>query len=113
MPSRGRGLAVRPWAHAAAVGRRRPSHGSSGGSVIETLVLATLFVVVLVSVVVLIGRVLVRRRQERERWEAEGRPEPPERTPEEQERDRRTALTWGCLLVAVPVALVLLYAVTR
>lgn len=68
---------------------------------------------ILVSVVVLIGRLLVRRREERERWEADGRPEPAPRTDEQKEQDRKTAITWGCLVLAVPVALVLLYTVTR
>lgn len=63
--------------------------------------------------VVLIGRLLVRRRAQREQWEADGRPDPVPRTPEQQERDRRTAITWGCLLIAVPTILVLLYTVTR
>lgn len=44
---------------------------------------------------------------------ADGRPEPRERTPEEKERDRRSAVTWGCLVVAVPVVLVLAYWVSR
>lgn len=73
--------------------------------------LLVLFVAILVSVVVLIGRMLVRRREERERWEAAGRPEEAPRTPEEKERDRRTALTWGCLIIAVPAVLAMLYIV--
>ena len=83
----------------------------SGGSLIDTVFLLVLFVAILVSVVVLIGRLLVRRREQRERWEAAGRPEPTPRTPEEEERDRRTALFWGCLIVAVPAVLALLYLV--
>ncbi|ASK66990.1 hypothetical protein CFK39_00870 [Brachybacterium avium] len=79
----------------------------------DSLILIALFVAILVSVVVLIGRMLVRRREQRERWEAAGRPEPLPRTAEQKEQDRRTSITWGCLLVAVPVVLVLLYAVTR
>ena len=76
----------------------------------ETLILAAIGVSIAVSLVVLIGRLLVRRREDRERWE---RPEPAERSPEEKERDRRTGITWGCLLVAVPVVLVLAYWLTR
>ncbi|MBB5831345.1 hypothetical protein [Brachybacterium aquaticum] len=68
---------------------------------------------ILVSVIVMIGRMLVRRREERERWEREGRPEPAERTPEQQAQDRKTAITWGCLIVAIPVLLVLAYVATR
>lgn len=79
----------------------------------ETLILAAIGVSIAVSLVVIIGRLLVRRREERERWEREGRPEPAERTPEQKERDRRTAVTWGCLVVAVPVVLVLAYWVSR
>jgi hypothetical protein len=80
---------------------------------VETLILAAIGVSIAVSLVVIIGRLLVRRREERERWEREGRPEPAERTPEQKERDRRTAVTWGCLVVAVPVVLVLAYWVSR
>lgn len=72
-----------------------------------------MFVSIGVFTVVIIGRVLMRRREERERWKAAGRPEPLPRTAEEKEQDRKTAITWGCLLVAVPVALVVLYTLTR
>lgn len=61
----------------------------------------------------MISRLLLRRREAREEWEAAGRPGPTPRTPEERERDRKTAITWGCLVLAVPVALVLLYTITR
>ena len=81
--------------------------------VIETLILSAIFVSILIFVVITIGRLLMRRREQRERWEQEGRPEPVPRTPEEKERDRRTAITWGCLALAMPVVLVLLYTVTR
>jgi hypothetical protein len=70
-------------------------------------------VAVAVSLVVIVGRLLVRRREEREQWERDGRPEPAERTPEQKERDRRTSIVWGCLLVAVPAVLVLAYWVSR
>ena len=80
---------------------------------VETLILAAIGVSIAVSLVVLIGRLLVRRREDRERWEREGRPEHAERSPEQKERDRRTGITWGCLLVAVPVVLVLAYWLTR
>ncbi|MGO2191080.1 MULTISPECIES: hypothetical protein [unclassified Brachybacterium] len=70
-------------------------------------------VAILVSVVVLVGQLLVRRQRAREEWEKSGRPEAPERTHEEKMRDRQTAITWGCLVVAVPVVLVLLYTITR
>lgn len=76
----------------------------------ETLILAAIGVSIAVSLIVIIGRMLVRRR---EKWERDGRPEPRERTPEEKERDRRSAITWGCLVVAVPVVLVLAYWVSR
>lgn len=76
----------------------------------ETLILAAIAVSIAVSLIVIIGRMLVRRR---EQWERDGRPEPRERTPEEKERDRRSAITWGCLVVAVPVVLVLAYWVSR
>lgn len=79
----------------------------------ETLILAAIGVSIAVSLVVIIGRLLVRRREEKERWEREGRPEPAERSPEEKERDRRTAMIWGCLIVALPVVLVLVYWVSR
>jgi hypothetical protein len=80
---------------------------------VETLILAAIGVSIAVSLIVIIGRMLVRRREEREQWERDGRPEPRERTPEEKERDRRSAITWGCLVVAVPVVLVLAYWVSR
>lgn len=79
----------------------------------QTLILVVIGVSIAAMLIVLIGRMLVRRREERERWEREGRPEPRERTPEEKERDRRTYITWGCLAVAVPVVLVLAYWVSR
>ncbi|WP_341855471.1 hypothetical protein [Brachybacterium sp. GPGPB12] len=79
----------------------------------ETLILAAIAVSIAVSLIVIIGRMLVRRREEREQWERDGRPEPRERTPEEKERDRRGAITWGRLVVAVPVVLVLAYWVSR
>ena len=79
----------------------------------ETLILAAIGVSIAVSLVVIIGRLLVRRREEKERWEREGRPEAAERSPEEKERDRRTAMIWGCLIVALPVVLVLVYWVSR
>jgi len=97
-------------------GRRSRSSATtrpSGGSAIDTLILFALFTAILISVVVLIGRLLVHRRAQREEWEANGRPEPVPRTAEEKERDRRTAITWGCLVIAVPVVLILLYTVTR
>ncbi|WP_241237382.1 hypothetical protein [Brachybacterium saurashtrense] len=72
-----------------------------------------MFTAILVALVVILSRLLLRRREAREQWEAAGRPEPTPRTPEERERDRRTALTWGCLVVAVPAVLMLAYAVTR
>ncbi|WP_394216941.1 hypothetical protein [Brachybacterium vulturis] len=104
---------MRPWARTAPAAGPHPILSPSGGSTIDTLILLALFVAILVSVIVLIGRMLVRRREERERWEADGRPEPIPRTAEQKEQDRKTAITWGCLLIAVPVALVLLYTVTR
>ena len=79
----------------------------------ETLILAAIGVSIAVSLIVIIGRMLVRRREEREKWERDGRPEPRELTPEEKERDRCSAITWGCLVVAVPVVLVLAYWVSR
>jgi len=72
-----------------------------------------MFTAILVFVVIIIARLLLRRREAREEWEAAGRPEPAPRTPEQQERDRKTAITWGCLVLAVPVVLVLLYTVMR
>ncbi|MGP9613089.1 hypothetical protein ACT3TE_07515 [Brachybacterium sp. AOP42-B2-9] len=69
-------------------------------------------VAILVSVVILIGQLLVRRQRTREEWEKSGRPEAPAPTPEEKAKERQTAVIWGCLIVAVPVVLVLLYAVT-
>lgn len=36
-----------------------------------------------------------------------------ERTEEEKAKDRQTGIIWGCLLLAVPVVLVLVYTVTR
>jgi hypothetical protein len=68
-------------------------------------------VAILVSVVLIIGRMLLRRKEQREQWEADGRPEAPPRTPEEKERDRKTAITWGCLVLAVPTVLALLWFV--
>ena len=68
---------------------------------------------ILVSVVLLIGQLLVRRQREKEQWERDGRPEAPERTSDQKTQDRKTAITWGCLIVAVPIVLVLLYTITR
>ena len=79
----------------------------------ETLILAAIGVSIAVSLIVIIGRMLVRRREEREKWERGGRPAPRARPPQEEERDRRSAITWGCLVVAVPVVLVLAYWVSR
>lgn len=62
--------------------------------------------------IVLIGRLLVRRRQEREQWERDGRPERPERTAEEREQDRRSSGVWVVLLLAVPLVLLGIYWVT-
>lgn len=90
-----------------------PIPRQTGGIAIDTLILLALFVAILVSVVVIVGRLLLRRKEAREEWEAAGRPEAPPRTPEDQERDRKTAIIWGCLVLAVPVVLVLLYSVTR
>ena len=104
---------MRPCHRAADAVRPCPFRGSLKGSAIDTLILVTLFVVVLGSVIALIVRLLMRRREERERWEAAGRPEPVPRTPEQKEQDRRTAITWGCLVVAVPLVLLGLYTITR
>jgi hypothetical protein len=62
---------------------------------VDTLILAAMAVAVAVSLVVIVGRLLVRRREEREQWERDGRPEPAERTPEQKERDRRTSIARG------------------
>src|SRR5690625_1460912 len=94
-------------------GWAQPAARPFQGGVIETLILSAVCVSILVSVVVTIGRLRVRRREQRERGEQEGRPEPVPRSPEEKERDRRTAITWGCRALALPVVLVLLYTVTR
>ncbi|HEX7349743.1 hypothetical protein [Brachybacterium sp.] len=93
--------------------RPSPVPRQSGGFAIDTLILLALFVAILVSVVVIVGRLLLRRKEAREEWEAAGRPEAPPRTPEDQARDKKTAIIWGCLVLAVPVVLVLLYSVTR
>lgn len=62
--------------------------------------------------IVMIGRLLVRRRQEREQWERDGRPERPEPTAEEREQDRRASGIWVVLLLAVPLVLLAIYWVT-
>ncbi|GAA4527002.1 hypothetical protein GCM10023160_22520 [Brachybacterium paraconglomeratum] len=90
-----------------------PSLRPSGGTAIENLILLAMAVAILTSVVVIIGRLLVRRQRAREEWEKNGRPEAPEKTSEEKAKERQTGVIWGCLIVAVPVALVLLYTVTR
>ena len=90
-----------------------PIPALTGGTAIDTLILLALAVAILVSVVLLIGQLLVRRQREKEQWERDGRPETPPRTPEQQAQDRRTTLTWGCLIVALPLALVVLYTLTR
>lgn len=90
-----------------------PIPALTGGTAIDTLILLALAVAILVSVVLLIGQLLVRRQREKEQWERDGRPETPPRTSEQQTQDRRTTLTWGCLIVAVPLALVVLYTLTR
>ncbi|QNN83542.1 hypothetical protein H3H54_08785 [Brachybacterium sp. Z12] len=79
----------------------------------NTLILLALAVAILVSVVLLIGQLLVRRQREKELWERDGRPDAPERTSDQKAQDRKTAITWGCLIVAVPIVLVLLYTITR
>lgn len=68
---------------------------------------------ILVSVVLLISQLLMRRQRQNEEWEREGRPEDPPRTSEQKARDRQAAITWGCLIVAVPLVLALLYTITR
>ena len=85
----------------------------AGGTAITNLILLAMAVAILVSVVILIGQLLMRRQRAREEWERSGRPEAPEKTPEEKATERQTGVIWGCLIVAVPVALVLLYTVTR
>ena len=89
------------------------SHRPFGGTAINTLILLALAVAILVSVVLLIGQLLVRRQREKELWESDGRPDAPERTSDRKAQDRKTAITWGCLIVAVPIVLVLLYTITR
>lgn len=84
-----------------------------GGTAISNLILLAMAVAILVSVVLIIGQLLVRRQRAREEWEKDGRPEAPEKTPEEKAKERQTAVIWGCLVIAVPVVLVLLYTVTR
>lgn len=79
----------------------------------ETFFYAALAALLSISVIVVIGRLLVRRREERAAWEAAGRPDPLPRTPQEQARDRTTGITWGCLALAVPTVLVLLYVISR
>lgn len=65
------------------------------------------------TLIVVIGQMLVRRQRAREEAERTGQPLEPPRSPEEQARDRQTAVVWGCLVVAVPVVLALLYWFTR
>lgn len=36
-----------------------------------------------------------------------------QRTPEQAAKDKQTAVIWGCLFLGVPVALVLVYTLTR
>lgn len=80
-----------------------------GGAAIDTLILMALFVAILGTLVVIIGRLLVRRS----RGEGPFAPAQRERTEAERAQDRRAARTWGCLAVAVPAVLVVLYALTR
>ncbi|MGP9536877.1 hypothetical protein ACT3SP_02640 [Brachybacterium sp. AOP43-C2-M15] len=94
---------MRPCAHPSAVDH-------SGGCVINTPILLALFVAILVSLVLLIGQMLLRRQRRRDDPDA-SREHP--RTEEGKARDRRTGIVWGCLALAVPTVLVLLYAVTR
>lgn len=94
--------------------RRSPApHELSGGTAIENIFYAALLAVFTIGLVLIIGRLLVRRREERAAWESDGRPEPLPRTPEEEARDRRTGITWGCLALAVPTVLVLAYLISR
>lgn len=86
---------------------------SSGGPAIQTLILLVFAVAIAVTLVVVIGQMLVRRQRAREEAERTGQPIDQPRTPEEQARDRQTAVVWGCLVVAVPVVLALLYWFTR
>ena len=99
------------WGRETLSTNRRPPPRPPRRPVIENLILIAIFVSILAFVVITIGRLLVRRKEQREQWERDGRPEPTPRTPEEQERDRKTAITWGCIVVAVPVVLMLLYYV--
>ncbi len=84
-----------------------------GGLVIETLILAALVVAVLTSLVLLIGQMLVRRRRDREEAERTGHSPEEMRTPEQQARDRQTAVIWGCAIVLVPAFLAAAYLLTR
>ena len=85
----------------------------SGGPVIETLILLVFAVAIAVTLVVVIGQMLVRRNRAREEAERTGVPLDAPRSPEDQARDRQTSVIWGCLAVAVPAVLAMLYWLTR
>ncbi|PMC75376.1 hypothetical protein CJ197_08545 [Brachybacterium sp. UMB0905] len=79
----------------------------------DTLILVLFGVTILAALIVLIGRMLVRQREAREHAERTGEPLERPRTPEEQARDRQTAMIWGCIVVALPLLLIGAYVLTR
>lgn len=58
--------------------------------------------------IVVLARLIPRWKREREAEAAR-----PPRTEEEKTRDRQTEKIWGCLVIALPVLLVLVYFLTR
>ncbi|MGO2023079.1 MAG: hypothetical protein ACTH2N_11985 [Brachybacterium tyrofermentans] len=99
---------------------RRCPHQSSpvpfslGGFAIDTLILLAFGVATIGILAVAIYRMISLRRRTRDEARAAGYPsgEMP-RTEEQKARDGQTAKIWGCLVLLVPCALVLLYVVSR
>lgn len=81
-----------------------------GGPAIETLILLLFGLTTAVILGVAIVRMITRSSRAREAG-LDTTEQP--RTDEQKARDKQTAVTWGCLLVAVPSLLALAYFFTR
>ena len=86
---------------------------SSRGPLIENLILILFGLSIAAVLVVSIGRFLAQRARAREEREQGLETSTPERSPQEREQDRKTAVIWGAAAILVPAVLVLAYLVTR
>lgn len=85
-----------------------------GGCAIDTLILLAFGVATIGILAVAVYRMISLRRRTRDEARAAGfsSGEMP-RTDEQKSRDAQTAKIWGCLVLLVPAALVVLYVVSR